>query len=213
MRLHSAGYVDLRIIATPWVDRKIRSPLVPHRPHEPGWPCEPIDDFNMDAYGSYEVIGVEDLQTELTAKDTVIIGGAGILPEGLVSSVPCLNVHPGYIPYGRGLDSLKWSILKGWPVGVTAHLVDERTDAGIILFQKEVRVRPEDTFTSLAMRQYETEMNSFVPALKILRKVDWATMRPVEFDDINVITRRMPSRLEVLMLQRFSQRKLSDGSQ
>ena len=40
----------------------------------------------------------------------MLIGGAGILPKKLVNSMKIINSHPAYLPYVRGLDSLKWAI-------------------------------------------------------------------------------------------------------
>lgn len=211
MRLHAAGQTDLRIIAFPWEERHIRKPLIPHRPGEPSWPCLPLTNFNIKHYGSYEVIPIDELPTQLDeTTELLIVGGAGILPKIITSTYPVLNIHPGYIPYGRGLDSLKWSILKDWPIGITAHLVDERTDAGQIIFQQTVSILPTDTFTSLAMRQYEVEMSSFVPAIDAYF-AKYPTFQVSKVDDnIHVVTRRMPARLEALMLSKFEERKLKE---
>ena len=34
-----------------------------------------------------------------------------------------LNIHPSFLPYGRGSDSVVWSIRYGHPAGVTLHQI------------------------------------------------------------------------------------------
>ena len=33
----------------------------------------------------------------------------------------------------RGLDSLKWAIFEGKPIGVTTHIISEETDTGWLI--------------------------------------------------------------------------------
>ena len=49
-----------------------------------------------------------------------------------------LNFHPGLLPDIRGLDSVLWSIEKNYPIGVTAHLINNKIDAGKLVCQKKL---------------------------------------------------------------------------
>lgn len=42
----------------------------------------------------------------------------------MIQKYRIINAHPGYIPVVRGLDSLKWAIVEGLPIGVTTHLLE-----------------------------------------------------------------------------------------
>ena len=66
-----------------------------------------------------------------------------LLPRG------CLNLHPAYLPYNRGMYPNVWSIVEGTPAGATLHYIDEGIDTGDIVRQKEVPVSCTDTGESL----------------------------------------------------------------
>jgi len=80
-----------------------------------------------------------------------------IFPPNLVKNVRCINVHPGYNPYNRGLFPHVWSILNGLPAGVTIHEMDEKIDHGKILARQQVPVYDYDTSESLYDRIIEAE--------------------------------------------------------
>lgn len=73
--------------------------------------------------------------------------------RGIVSSV---NVHPSFLPSGRGSDPIVWTILNQAPAAATLHAVTEMVDEGPIWVQQEV---PHD-ITTKGSELYE----------KILRK-------------------------------------------
>lgn len=66
-----------------------------------------------------------------------------LMPKG------CLNIHPGFLPYGRGAFPNVWSIVEGTPTGVTLHYMDRDVDAGDIVAQKEILVEHVDTGKTL----------------------------------------------------------------
>lgn len=64
-----------------------------------------------------------------------------------------VNFHPSLLPARRGGTPNRWVIRYGdAETGVTAHLVTERFDAGDILAQQRIAVRPDDTCGSLEHR-------------------------------------------------------------
>ncbi len=54
------------------------------------------------------------------------------------------NLHPSYLPYGRGAHPNAWALANGEPAGVTLHLVDAGVDSGPILAQVAVVVTVTD---------------------------------------------------------------------
>lgn len=64
-----------------------------------------------------------------------------------------LNIHPSLLPKYRGLDTHARAIAAGDHVGgCSVHLVTEELDAGELLGQTEVPIRPTDTAESLEQR-------------------------------------------------------------
>ena len=120
-RLKIKGYEDISVLATPWKERKNFKPLIPHRKFNT-LDVTPSDLCNKLGY-TFDEIELGDLNN--LENGLILIGGAGILPEDIVKSDKVINSHPAYLPYVRGLDSLKWAIYDGNPIGVTTHIISE----------------------------------------------------------------------------------------
>jgi len=101
-----------------------------------------------------------------------IIAGARILKKHIIESVTkgIINFHPAFLPDIRGLDSFKWSIYYDIPLGVTAHFIDEKVDAGRIIKREEIPIYKDDTFTDLSLRLDETQVNMLPEVLEIIRE-------------------------------------------
>lgn len=114
-----------------------------------------------------------------------IVAGARILKSQIIElfKVGIVNFHPGLIPEARGLDALLWSIYRGFPVGVTAHFIDTKIDAGKIIEKREVEIKQDDSWVDLNVRLYETQIlildemasNSFLLDINNLDEVDSTT--------------------------------------
>lgn len=78
-----------------------------------------------------------------------------IFPKELVNGVRCVNIHPGYNPYNRGMYPHVWSIVNGKPAGVTIHLMDEGIDSGPYYVRWAAHVAANDTSETL----YETVLH------------------------------------------------------
>ncbi len=61
----------------------------------------------------------------------------------------CINIHPGLLPYNRGVYPNVWSIVEGTPAGATVHYMDTGVDTGDIISSLEVSTEPIDTGESL----------------------------------------------------------------
>jgi len=97
-----------------------------------------------------------------------IIAGARILKAPIIEAFKygVINYHPGLIPQARGLDAMLWSIYYDIPLGVTAHLIDERVDAGKILFDEKIELHTDDTIFDLSERLYETQLEMIKPSIE-----------------------------------------------
>jgi methionyl-tRNA formyltransferase len=56
-----------------------------------------------------------------------------------------INLHPSYLPFGRGYNPNYWTIVEGSPIGVTIHYIDAGIDTGDILLQTQVFYDQSDT--------------------------------------------------------------------
>ncbi len=111
--------------------------------------------------------GFEDALSETLERHSieliVLAGFLAILSKEFTDRWPrrILNVHPSLIPAfcGAGFYGLKVheaALQRGVKVtGATVHFVNEIPDGGEILFQKAVRVQPEDTPEVLQKRVME----------------------------------------------------------
>lgn len=84
----------------------------------------------------------------------VAVGYQHIVPEETLQ-IPdegCINVHPGYLPHGRGFNPNVWSIIDDLPAGVTIHYMDDGVDTGEIIARQHVDRLMSDTGKSLYQR-------------------------------------------------------------
>jgi phosphoribosylglycinamide formyltransferase-1 len=90
------------------------------------------------------------------AVDLVVMAGwMRVVTPTLIGAFPerLINIHPSLLPSFRGLDAVGQALAAGVTLaGCTAHLVSEEVDAGRILVQAAVPVRPGDDHTSLSQR-------------------------------------------------------------
>src|SRR5215831_11329622 len=65
-----------------------------------------------------------------------------------------INVHPSLLPaFGGGMDAVQQALAHGVKItGCTVHVVTDEVDAGPILVQAAVPVRPGDTVETLHAR-------------------------------------------------------------
>lgn len=63
------------------------------------------------------------------------------------------NIHPSLLPKYRGASPIQSAILNGEiQTGVTVMKMDEGLDTGPILLQKQVKIEPNETYTTLAQK-------------------------------------------------------------
>ncbi len=78
-----------------------------------------------------------------------------------------LNIHPSLLPKYPGLDTHARAIAAGdAEAGCSVHVVTGDLDAGPLLGQARVPVRPDDTAATLAARVLETEHRLYPSVLR-----------------------------------------------
>ena len=77
-----------------------------------------------------------------------------------------LNIHPSLLPAYKGLHTHERALADDARVhGCTVHLLTAELDAGPIILQAEVQVRPGDTPETLSARVLEQEHRIYPEAL------------------------------------------------
>jgi len=102
--------------------------------------------------------------------DVGVVLGARILKPIAFNhfNIGVLNMHPGILPQNRGLDTIKWAILKDMPQGVTGHLIDGNIDRGFLIKQEEIAIYKDDTLVDLQVRIQNLEQRLMIDSLNIL---------------------------------------------
>lgn len=78
-------------------------------------------------------------------------------------AAPVLNVHPTYLPWGRGIYPILWSAYEGTPQGASIHRVDSGIDSGPVYART-----PVDLATDLTLEQARRKLVD--QALVLLRR-------------------------------------------
>lgn len=86
---------------------------------------------------------LQDNPVDITANQTyewlINIWGAYIFRNELLSRVKhSMNLHPSFLPFGRGRDPVVWAIQDDVSAGATLHEITEGVDAGPIWAQVEI---------------------------------------------------------------------------
>ena len=115
-----------------------------------GVPVEHVDPSGFVSREDYDV----ELAARISAHDVGLVVGAGymrLLSPAFLGRFPAvINVHPSLLPEFRGLDAVGQTLTAGArETGVTVHFMVEEVDAGPIISQEKVPVRPGDTKETL----------------------------------------------------------------
>lgn len=190
--LHAAGLDDLTLVTVPFSPRKPRDVAFAHRPDM----FEGPDPRALGKALGADIVPYAGV-TDADGFDYLIIGGAGLLPVDQFSRTKVLNVHPGLTPLVRGLDSFKWAILDGAPIGNTLHYVDAGVDSGEVIAQRRLPIFSDDTIELVAQRLYRDEINMM---LDFQNLIAGGTTLDLEEGPAHM---RMPRSKEALMLDAF----------
>lgn len=142
----------------------------------PDWRNQRIIDFlearNCHVISYTDVVSIEFL---VDNKINFIIsnGYAPIIKEPIITEYwhRIINLHPTYLPYGKGIFPNFWSFFEATPTGVSIHFIDACIDTGDILYQKRVYPLENDTLRSFYDRLLmETEILFFEKWDEIINK-------------------------------------------
>lgn len=199
---------DILIIAAPFVDIPHGTPLIQ-------WEEKPNNAHPRDVARqldlSYLVSRHEEcfhiLDTE--KPDIGVVAGARIIPDAVIKRFPygILNLHNGILPLNRGLDCMKWAVYNGLPQGVTAHIINERVDAGLYLDHTVIDVWPRDGFGDIAERLFVAERSLLKHAVHIMNDNADRVTHLTELTGGSTHG-RMTTEQEATTLRRFEQYKI-----
>lgn len=99
-----------------------------------------------------------------------IIAGSRILNEDIIKqfSYGILNIHPGLLPYNRGLDSILWAIQGNKKIGVSAHLINDKIDQGYLVLEKKIENFKSDSIFDIYRKVYKVQINLLIKAYNLI---------------------------------------------
>ena len=167
LELAAFGLSDVLVIAAPWKDLG-RPETATYFPTALNYAPPRAAAELCAAFGFYYVECAHDDAVRLsqlcaaTRYQRAIIAGARILKREVIALFPegIVNFHPGKLPETAGLDAFFYAIEKSIPTGVTAHIIDDRIDAGDRIFFLETAISLSDSPESVLHNNYQDQIVS-----------------------------------------------------
>ncbi len=107
------------------------------------------------------------------APDLFVVASFGLIIPRWVLDIPsigAINVHPSLLPLYRGPSPIQWALLNGdKSTGITLINMNEKMDAGNIIYQETADVFGDDNFITLSKR---LSMKSAEMLLKVLDEIE-----------------------------------------
>ena len=161
-------------------------------------------DFNFDIKSSYNNNGLlnkcKDCQfikplnlskdyKEIILKYSLVLSihCKQLFPPELINKIRCINIHPGYNPYNRGVFPQVFSIINKKPVGVTIHIMDEQIDHGPIIYRNEVPIYAWDTSKDVYRRILIKELQLIEEHLEDILYEKYEIINPENSENINYL--------------------------
>lgn len=104
--------------------------------------------------------------------DILIAAFWGYILKKEILEIPrfgCINFHPGYLPYNRGMNPNVWPFIEDTPSGVTIHYMDEGIDTGEIIAQKKIPISATDTAGTLEQKTWSEIVTLFKKNWNIIK--------------------------------------------
>lgn len=137
--------------------------------------------YSRDCFGVYCDVIARDLKGNIDDLLEYDIGfsihSRQIFPQQLVSQVLCINLHPGYNPYNRGIYPHIFSLINHLPTGATLHIMDASIDSGAIIARKIVNIESNDTSLSLYRKILDCEVKLFEKYLPKILQHDFIAIK------------------------------------
>ncbi len=156
----------------------------------PEWKIATLEDFKVRELG-IEVIycgnnseGLIDYINENNI-EVVLAGASQVLQRHVFERTRAffLNMHPGVLPYMRGMHSDKWAIYYGINPGATLHIMDAGVDTGPIIATGFVPIGENDSIASLRVKSHElclTLLKEYLPKI-LAKEIDLALLPKQDF--------------------------------
>jgi phosphoribosylglycinamide formyltransferase-1 len=158
------GELDAEIVCV--ISNRPNAPGIEHA-RAAGLPAHVIDHRAFDSRATHEAAVLSVLES--ARPDFIALAGyMRLLSPAFIAAYPrrILNIHPSLLPAFPGVDAQAQAVAYGVKVsGCTVHFVDENLDAGPIIVQRAVEVRPYDDASTLAARILSEEHTAYVEAL------------------------------------------------
>ncbi|MCX5809052.1 MAG: methionyl-tRNA formyltransferase [Proteobacteria bacterium] len=88
--------------------------------------------------------------------DLFIVASFGLIIPRWVLDIPsmgAINIHPSLLPLYRGPSPIQWALLKGdEETGITLINMNEKMDAGNVIYQENMMIAEKDNFLTLSDR-------------------------------------------------------------
>ncbi len=126
-----------------------------------------IETFTFGREELYHSIEILEALSERKIDMIVLAGFLWLVPNNLTSEFTTINIHPALLPKygGKGMygKHVHEAVLKNKDKesGITIHFVNEKYDAGDIIFQATCPVEAGDTPDLLAERVHKLEYEHF----------------------------------------------------
>jgi len=140
------------------------------------------------ALDGMEIVDVPDMETAAKVAldwnaQALFQFTAGIIRQPLLGATPqgVLSFHHGIMPLLRGLDSPFWAVYLDRPdcLGITLQRLDEKLDAGIILAQRQVSIKKNDSFEDIVVRLDRAGGETIAPMVAQLEtRREWVAPPP-----------------------------------
>lgn len=137
-----------------------------------------IGDKNRSDIVSYarqkkiDFIFVEDFRPENSKKYDWLLNlwGSKIFSSSeLALASNSLNIHPSFLPYGKGSDPIICSIINGWPIGASIHQITEKIDSGKVFVQQSFSPEPLATGGQIYKKVIELCIDLFAKNWHMIR--------------------------------------------
>jgi phosphoribosylglycinamide formyltransferase 1 len=127
----------------------------------------PSKGVEREAYDRLVVAALDEARVDLVC----LAGFMRLLSPYFVAAFRgrILNIHPSLLPAFPGLESQRQALEYGVKFsGCTVHFVDENLDAGPIVAQAIVPIKPDDTDETLAARILSEEHRIYTEAVRLV---------------------------------------------
>ncbi len=96
--------------------------------------------------------------------DIIFVFGTSFIKKNYLSKFNCIaiNLHSGISPYYRGESIIPPLALKDFDnLGVTIHILNEKSDSGDIFYTKKIKINKLDNFYSIHLKTIKEGVNLF----------------------------------------------------